>query len=115
MAKLVRPMDWAATAPGPIGQRPQSRRTVVSLASNFPINIALKPGNVQIYNDGYWPICGGKHPDLALTPPPGFTVSGLGLAIVEKMIELHGGRIWIDIAPPARGTSFIFTWPENPQ
>ncbi|HLH26798.1 MAG TPA: hypothetical protein VK066_30095 [Chloroflexota bacterium] len=39
-------------------------RTAVSicLASNFPINIIWGPGRVQIYNDGYWPICGDKHP-----------------------------------------------------
>jgi signal transduction histidine kinase len=32
------------------------------LASNFPISLAWGPKHVQIYNDGYWPICGGKHP-----------------------------------------------------
>src|SRR5258708_7677099 len=38
--------------------------TTVSLclASNFPIAIAWGPKHVQIYNDGYWPICGDKHP-----------------------------------------------------
>jgi hypothetical protein len=25
--------------------------------------IAWGPKHVMIYNDGYWPICGGKHPD----------------------------------------------------
>ena len=32
------------------------------LASNSPISLAWGPQHVQIYNDGYWPICGGKHP-----------------------------------------------------
>lgn len=65
MAKLVRSMDWSATALGPIETWPQSLRTTVSLclASNFPINIAWGPGHAQIYNDGYWPIVGGKHPE----------------------------------------------------
>lgn len=31
-------------------------------ASNSPISLAWGPGHVQIYNDGYSPICGGKHP-----------------------------------------------------
>jgi hypothetical protein len=64
MGKLVRSMDWSRTPLGPIGSWPQSLRTTVSLclASNFPISLAWGPRHVQIYNDGYWPICGGKHP-----------------------------------------------------
>jgi PAS domain S-box-containing protein len=57
-------MDWSKTPLGPIASWPQSLRTTVSLclASNFPISIAWGPQRVQIYNDVYWPICGGKHP-----------------------------------------------------
>src|SRR5258708_2724934 len=64
MGRLVRTMDWSATPLGPIESWPQSLRTAVSicLASNFPISLAWGPQHVQIYNDGYWPICGGKHP-----------------------------------------------------
>src|SRR3954471_10463459 len=64
MGKLIRSMDWSKTPLGPIGSWPQSLRTTVSLcvASNFPISLAWGPDHVQIYNDGYWPICGGKHP-----------------------------------------------------
>jgi hypothetical protein len=64
MGKLIRSMDWTATPLGPIAAWPQSLRTTVSLclASNFPISLAWGPQHVQIYNDGYWPICGGKHP-----------------------------------------------------
>src|SRR5882724_8700999 len=64
MGKLVRSMDWSKTPLGPIESWPQSLRTTVSLclASNFPISLACGPQHVQIYNDGYWPICGAKHP-----------------------------------------------------
>jgi PAS domain-containing protein len=31
-------------------------------ASNSPISLVWGAGHVQIYNDGYWPICGAKHP-----------------------------------------------------
>jgi PAS domain S-box-containing protein len=64
MGTLIRAMDWAQTPLGPLDTWPQSLRTTVSLclASNFPISIAWGPHRVQIYNDGYWPICGGKHP-----------------------------------------------------
>jgi hypothetical protein len=64
MGACVRATDWSATPLGPIDFWPQSLRTTVSLclASNFPISLAWGAGHVQIYNDGYWPICGEKHP-----------------------------------------------------
>jgi len=64
MGKVVRAKDWSKTPLGPIDGWPQSLRTTVSLclASNFPISMAWGAGRIQIYNDGYWPICAAKHP-----------------------------------------------------
>src|SRR3979409_1307319 len=64
MGKLIRSMDWSQPPLGPIESWPESLRTTVSLclASNFPISLVWGPKHVQIYNDGYWPICGEKHP-----------------------------------------------------
>ena len=64
MGKLVRAMDWSQTPLGPRSDWSQSLRTAVNfcLNSNFPIALAWGPQAVQIYNDGYWPICGSKHP-----------------------------------------------------
>ena len=41
-----------------------------------------------------------------------FESSGIGLAIVKRKIESNGGRIWVESAPPERGTIFAFTWEE---
>ncbi|HYC42019.1 MAG TPA: EAL domain-containing protein [Noviherbaspirillum sp.] len=64
MGKLVRSMDWSNSPLGPRESWPQSLRTTVNLclASNFPIAIVWGPDRIQLYNDGYWPICGTKHP-----------------------------------------------------
>lgn len=40
---------------------------------------------------------------------PSFAGTGVGLAIVKKLIERLRGRVWVESAPDGHGTRFVFT------
>jgi hypothetical protein len=84
MGALIRAKDWSQTALGPPEQWPQSLRTAVALMLRMrqPIFIGWGPDYISLYNDGYIPICGIKHPH------------GLGMPMSQLWQE-----IWEDLAP----------------
>ena len=64
MAELIRSHDWLATSVGPIESWPNSLRSAVNLmlGCGFPTSIWWRGDGVQLYNDGYKPLMGAKHP-----------------------------------------------------
>ncbi|MBM1173410.1 PAS domain-containing sensor histidine kinase [Microvirga arabica] len=84
MGALMRAHDWSSSPLGLPEHWPQSLRAVVSLmlTSKFPMFIAWGPQLAFLYNDGYRPIFGAKHPHA------------LGLPFHEVWSE-----IWHDIEP----------------
>ncbi len=47
-----------------------------------------------------------------LTPRDQMESTGIGLALVKKIVELHGGQIWVE-SQPGLGSSFHFTMPKQ--
>jgi len=65
MARRVAAHDWSKTPLGPRELWSPSLKLIVAtmLASQFPMALRWGPQFVIIYNDGYLPILGAKHPE----------------------------------------------------
>jgi len=65
MGKVVRAKDWSQTPLGPISS--WAARSVHGGKFGAELEFSHRAGrggghHIQLYNDGYWPICGVKHP-----------------------------------------------------
>jgi signal transduction histidine kinase len=101
MAARMRALDWRRTPLGDVSDWPQSLRTAVDilLSSRYPMFLAWGPKLAFLYNDGYRPIFGDKHP------------AALGKPFAEIWAE-----IWDDVGPLVeRALAGEATWSEDLQ
>ena len=98
----MRAKDWSSTGLGPPEGWPQSLRTAVSLLLNsrYPMFLFWGPQLIKIYNDGYRPITGDKHPWALGRPGPDVWPeiwADIG-PMVERVIH-KGEATWSDDLP----------------
>jgi signal transduction histidine kinase len=53
----------------------------------------------------------GRFQRLSAKPTAGESSTGLGLSIVKRIVELHGGRIRAESPGPGHGSTFTITLP----
>jgi signal transduction histidine kinase/ActR/RegA family two-component response regulator len=70
MGRRMRAFDWARTALGPVSAWPETLRTCVRvvLTSRQPMFIWWGDSLINLYNDAYKAIVGGKHPEALGRP-----------------------------------------------
>jgi signal transduction histidine kinase len=65
--------------------------------------IGLAPEDLERVFEAFYQV---KSPEAGKTPG-----TGLGLSLVRRMVELHGGKVWAESKGPGWGSRFIFTLP----
>jgi signal transduction histidine kinase len=100
-----------------------------NLLSNAVKYMDKPQGRIRIgcaEDDGFWKFsvadngCGieEKHVDRifkifqTLAPRDEFESTGIGLTMVKKIVELYGGKIWVQ-SKPGEGSTFFFTLPKQ--
>ncbi len=82
-----------------IGHREQDGETVYQVRDN---GMGIDPR----YHDKIFGLFERLHTDVDGT--------GIGLALVKRIVEVHGGRIWVESEGEGRGSTFCFTLPRAP-
>lgn len=47
-----------------------------------------------------------------LAPRDEFESTGVGLTVIKKIVEMYGGKVWVE-SKPGQGSTFLFTFPKQ--
>jgi len=112
------------------GDANQLRQLLQNLLGNALKFVGTAPPNVHVHadhGDEHWLVSVSDN-GIGIDPAVGERIfdvfhrlhgrgrypgNGIGLAVCKRVVENHGGRIWMDSAP-GRGTSFHFTLQTSP-
>ncbi|MGY1723966.1 PP2C family protein-serine/threonine phosphatase [Blastococcus sp. SYSU DS0533] len=97
LQRMVLEHDWAGTPLGPQRDWSPTLRTAVSICLNsrFPMLLMWGPELVMVYNDGYAPILGGRHP-AALGGRAAEVWPDVWADIEPMIAEVHAGGATYD-------------------
>lgn len=86
-------------------------------APRIDIGMELRDGERVFYvrdnGIGIEPALADQVFDLFVKLNPDSSGSGLGLALVRRIVEVHGGRIWVESRGAGEGSTFCFTFGEE--
>lgn len=117
----------AADIPSVLADRPRLREVLQNLIENAAKFMADQPHpriDVAIRRNDCELICSvrdnGRGIDMRYHDKifglferldPSVEGTGVGLALVKRIVEFHGGRVWVDSEGLGRGSTFYFTLP----
>ena len=120
----------AADLPALYGDEVRLREVVQNLVENAIKYMGDQPDpriEVGVRDDGRGPAVFVRDNGLGIEPEyqdkvfglferidQGLEGSGIGLALVRRIIEVHGGTIWVESEGRGHGSTFLFTLPPRP-
>jgi DNA-binding LacI/PurR family transcriptional regulator/signal transduction histidine kinase len=93
-----------------MGQQPKPRVEIGGNAIENEILCYVRDNGVGIKPQYYETVFG-----LFDRLDPSIEGTGIGLALVKRIIEVHNGRIWVESDGKYKGTSFYFSLPGSPE
>ncbi len=109
--------------------RTRMREVLQNLVENAAKFMGTQPDphvEIGVRQDDQETVCFVRDNGIGVDPPyqdrifglfdqleQGISGSGVGLALAKRIIEVHGGRIWIESEGTGQGSTFCFTIPDE--